>query len=248
MKWTDVPSGQTNGAFQRFMVALGDEADVAVTRINTDTVFADRMAQYAKNGAVELPTSHAQARAIMGVNFFGIEEAMKHFGVNPSRRQLAAFAEVPFSEETLTECKDTHILVAVFPLSIVELRGKVDKSLFYKQDWYDNEAFANGGETGWQLVRKTPIANSTSKTWNEQQALLGHDDETPKAQVVVYTMIGHFLATGEKLFEKIYVRCSDLDSVGDRVLVGYFGARGLLVDLCWVSDRNDILGVSSARK
>jgi hypothetical protein len=33
----------------------------------------------------------------MGKNFFGIEEAVKHFGINPTNQQLAALLEVPFS-------------------------------------------------------------------------------------------------------------------------------------------------------
>lgn len=252
MKWTEVPSGQTNGAFQRFMVALGDEADVAVTRINTNPAFADRLAQYARKGAIEPPTSHVKAREIMGRNFFGVEEAMKHFGVNPLRRHLAMFAEVPFSEETLEDCKNTHVLVAVLPLSILEISDHVkslpDQTLFGNKDWYNQENFANSGEASWQLVRKEPIANSTSKTWNEQQALLSEDEETPKAQVVVYTMIGYFLATGERLFEKVYVRCSDLASDGHRVLVGAFDAEGLFVDGWSDDNHDDSLGVSSARK
>ena len=253
MKWTEITSGQTNGAFQRFMVALGDKADVAVTRINTEPVFADRLALFASNGGVETTTSQTSARTIMGQHFFGVEEAMKHFGVNPSRRQLAVLGEVPFSEDVLTACKDTHVLVAVFPLSIVDIRGiskkLPDQTLFYNQDWYNSEAFANDkGETGWQLVRKTPIANSTSKTWAEQQALLTSDEETPKAQVMVYTIIGFFLATGERLFEKVYVRCVDLDSGGDRVYVGLFPAGGLGIDRCRDDTRSGAFGLSAVGK
>lgn len=251
--WTDLPTGQTNGAFQRLMVALGEKAEVAVTRINTEPVFTDRLALYAINGGVESSASQTRAREIMGKNFFGIEEAIKHFGVNPSRRQLAALGEVPFSEDVLTACKDTHVLVAVFPISIVDIRGIVkklpDQTLFYNQDWYDDEAFANDkGETGWQLVRKTPIANSTSKTWSEQQALLSQDEETPKAQVMVYTIIGVFLATGERLFEKVYVRCVDLDSGDRRVDVGLFDAHGLLVGYWLDGDRDGSVGVSAVGK
>lgn len=253
MKWTEIPTGQTNGAFQRFMVALGEKADVAVTRINTEPVFADRMASYAMNGGVESSASQTRAREIMGKNFFGIEEAIKHFGVNPSRRQLVSLSEVPFSEETLISCKDTHVLVAVLPISIIEIREIAKKllnqTLFYNQDWYDKEAFANDkGETGWQLIRKEPIDNSTSKNWSEQQALLTNDEETPKAQVVVYTIIGIFLSTGERLFENVYVRCIDLDSDGDRVSVGGFDDGGLDVDDWDDSHRYSVIGVSSARK
>lgn len=192
-----------------------------------------------------------RAREIMGKNFFGVEEAIKYFGVNPTKQQLAYLAEIPFTEEVLRACKDTHVLVAVFTMSILDIRGKVERKLFYSHDnaWYNKEAFAkNKGEVGWQLVRKAPIADSTNKTWNEQQALLENVEETPKAQVIVYTTIGHFLATGERLFENVYIRCSDLDSGGHRVDVGCFDADSLSVG-SWSDDTRDgDLGVSAARK
>jgi hypothetical protein len=253
MKWTDIPAGQTNAAFQRLMVAFGDHADIIVDRINTDETVAQRVATLCLNNGYEPSTSQNLAREIMGKNFFGIEEAIKHFGVNATKQQLAYLSEIPFSEEVLMSCKDTHILVAVFPLSILDIRGIVkklpDQTLFYSQDWYDKETFAKDkGEVGWQLVRKEPIVNSTSKTWSDQQALLSKDEETPTARIVVYTMIGHFLTTGERLFKKIYVRCVDLDSDGRRVLVGRFESRGLSV-YDWGDDRRDDgLGVSGARK
>ena len=251
--WTEIPSGQTNGAFQRFMVALGEDAETAITRINTEPVFADRLATYAINGGIETTVSQTMAHEIMGKNFFGIEEAIKHFGVNPSMRQIAMLHQVPFTAEVLKACKDTHILIAVFPLSILDIRDIVKKlpnqTLFYNQDWYDKEAFAKDkSEIGWQLIRKTPVPDSTKKTWGEQQTLLAKEEETPKAQVMVYTIIGHFLATGERLFEKVYVRCIDFDSDGIHVSVGIFDDRGLVV-YYWSGDsRFVIIGVSSARK
>ena len=197
--------------------------------------------------------SQKVAREIMGKNFFGVEEAIKHFGVNPSKQQLAALAEVPFSEEVLKSCNDTHILIAAFPLSILDIRGIIkkqpDRSLFYSHDWYDKQAFAKDkGEVGWQLVRKEPVVGSTSKTWNEQQALLSKDEETPAARIVVYTMVGHFLSTRERLFKKAYVRCVDLGSDGYRVYVGRFASGGLRVDGSWDGGRDGGLGVSAARK
>ena len=251
--WTQVPAGDINAANQRLWVAVGENADEVATRINTDHLFVANIARFMVNGGYDPSTSQKLAREIMGKNYFGIEEAIKHFGVNPSKQQLAYLSEVPFSEEQLSSCKDTHVLVAVFPLSILDVRTiakkLADQTLFYNQDWYDKQAFAKDkGEVGWQLVRKEPVANSTSKNWNEQQALLSKDEETPKARIVVYTMVGHFLATGERLFEKVYVRCSDLGSGGRRVRVGRFDARGLRVDR-WDGDyRYDDIGVSSARK
>ena len=195
------------------------------------------------------PTSQKHARAIMGANYFGVEEAIRHFGINPSRQQLVDLSEVPFTEAILAECKSTHILVAIFPLSIMDVRGKVEAKLFYDLVWYDKQSFARGkGDMFWCLVRKTPVANSISKTWDEQQALLAENEHTPSARIMVYTIIGHFLATGERLFENIYVRCSDLDSGDDRVDVGDFDADGLRVDDDWDDDRRGSIGVSVARK
>ena len=210
---------------------------------------AAKVVKFIQNGGFEPTTSQKRAREVMGRNFFGIEEAIKHFGVNPSRQQLAALSEIPFSEAVLQEAKDTHVLVAVFPLSVLEIRGKADSKLFYDQSRYNKGSFAKKrGETSWQLVRKTPVDNSTSKNWSEQQAFIGKDDEVPSARVMVYTIIGHYLATGERLFKHIYVRTSSVGSDGDRVDVGSFDSSGLDVSSCWDGSCYDDLGVSSARK
>lgn len=239
------------------MTAFGDRADVIVDKVNSDEGVANRIAFLCLNNGFEPTASQARAREIMGKNYFGIEEAQKHFGVTFSKRQLAYLAEIPFTEKTLRECKDTHILVAYAPTPIVAVRAKTagvklppKRRMFYPQDWYDNNAVGNdAGAVEWHLVRKTSVSDSTSKTWQQQQELLDHKiDETPEANVVVYTIIGHFLATGERLFEKVYVRTRTLDSDGDRVYVGRFHAAGLRVDDDDDDCQYDRLGVSSARK
>lgn len=214
-----------------------------------DNDLATKVVRLIQIGGFEPTTSQKRAREIIGKNFFGVEETIKHFGVNPTQ-QLAVLSEIPFSEAALEQAKDTHVLVAVFPLSILEVRGKVqDKGLFYNQDWYNKESFAKErGEATWQLVRKTPVEDSTSKNWQEQQALIGKDDEVPSAQVMVYTIIGHFLATGERLFENIYVRTSSVGSDGCHVSGGDFDAMGLYVSGDWGDGRYGDLGISSAKK
>lgn len=231
-------AGLTDELAQRVIDSKGNDLAAKVVRM-------------IQNGGFEATTSQKRAREVMGRNYFGIEEAIRHFGVNPSKQQLAVLSEVPFAEAMLEECKDTHILVAVLSLSILEIRGKVpdNQCLFYDQDWYNKESFAKDrGEAEWYLIRKTPVPNSTSKNWNEQQALLAKNEEAPTARVMVYTIIGHFLATGERLFEKVYVQCSDVGSLGYRVDVGYFVSAGLRVGSGWDGDRYDNVGVSSARK
>ncbi len=210
---------------------------------------AAKVVRLIQNGGFEPSTSQKRAREIMGKNFFGVEEAVLRLGVSPSKQQLAALVNVSFTEEALWECKNTHILVAVFPLSILDVRDKMASKLFYDQSWYNRESFAKDrGDVDWQLVRKTSVDNSTNKMWQKQQVLLAKNEETPTARVMTYTIIGYFLATGERLFEHIYVRCSDVDSSGDRVYVGRFDSHGLDVYDYWDGNRSSDVGVASARK
>ena len=213
-----------------------------------DPAMRRRLVYFWASYGYEPTTSQRRAREIMGRNLFGVKEAIKHFGVNPTKQQITALTEIPFSGAVLQECKDTHVLVAVFPLSILEIRGKMTSELFYDQSWYNKESFAKDcGDVSWQLVRKTPVSDSTSKSWDEQQALLAKNEETPTARIMVYTTIGHFLATCERLFEKIYVRCSDIDSDGYRVSVGDFGSGGLGVSYYSVGYRGGV-GLAVSRK
>jgi len=208
-----------------------------------------RLVRFWRSDGYESTADEKVARAL-GILVFGVPEAIQHFGIKPTPEQLATLANIPFSEGVLQECKGTHILVATFPLSILDIREKVKRELFcsHEDSWYNNEQFAqNKGEVGWHLVRKNVLPNSTDKTYADQQTL-ADTDETPSARVMVYTIIGHYLATGEQLFKNVYTRCAELGADGIRVLVGYFFAYGLGVyyysdDYCgsWI-------GLAPARK
>ena len=183
-----------------------------------------------------MPTSHERASKIMGRNLFSTFAAQDFLHICPTKRELGSFDEIPFSEEVLTACRETHILVAVFPISICELDYKLTNERLIRlvgserHERFSTEAFANDrGKAGWHLVRKTPINNSTGETWEQQRLLLGQDEETPSARVMIYMIMGHFKATGERLFEQIGVRCSDRDSDGLHVVVGPFISDGLRV-------------------
>lgn len=212
---------------------------------------AAKVVKLIKNHGYEATTSQKQAQEIMGMNFFGIEEAIKHFGVNPSKQQIAALAEVPFTEGVLSSYKDTHILVAVFPMSILDVR-KVFRASITGQ-WYESKKFAKiKSAVSWQLVRKTPVEESMSKSWSKQQELLSKDDEIPSSHVMVYMIIGYYKNTGERLFEYVYVRTSCVSS-GDihlqvQVQVGYFGSGGLDINGYWNHSCYSTLGLCSARK
>lgn len=253
MKWTDVPHGKIKGASERIWVTLGDRAGHVVDRINSDPEFVEKISQLMVNGYYEPSTSQKKAHEIMGRNFFGIQEAIKHFGVIPTEQQLKMLEEIPFDDKLLESCKKTHILIAVFGLSIIKIREIASlhsgRSPFYPQDWYDKSVFArNWDEVHWVLIRKKPVTKSTSRKWNAQNDLLLEDEYVPTSRIMTYTIVGHFFSTGERLFKKAYVRCIDMDSSGAHIGVGNFDDGGIGFGSWSNSIFNDDIGLASAKK
>lgn len=188
-----------------------------------------------------------RAQAIMGKNYFGIEEAKKYFGIVPTKEQLSTLSKIPFSDETLKKYCNTHLLVSVFPLSLVDVREK-NVGLFYRFRWYITEDFAKEkGEASWQLIRKAPVSGSLNVPMSEQLILLDDNEDVPTARIMVYAIIGHFLSTGERLFEQTDVRCSDIDSNDYRVYVGLFDGRGLNIYHNWDGFCRPHIGLASVR-
>ena len=200
---------------------------------------------------IETTTSQKLAHEIMGRNFFGIKDGVKHFGIIPSEHQLDLVAEIKYSESRLERCQDTHYLVAVPLLSVLGIHNKVEHRLFFSSECstFDNELFAsNSGDIySWQLLRKTEVAGSLEMIFTEQQKLLHEDEEIPSARVVVYSIISNFLKTGERLFEKIFVRTSDSCDLGcdNHVCVGLFDAGGLCIECIPDNDDKPDIGLAS---
>ena len=234
-------AGLTNTVAQKIIDSKGNDLAIRVVR-------------FIKRGGFEPSTSQKHAHKIMGKNFFGVEEALHHFGVNLSNVQLRALAVVPYTSELLESVKDTHILIVVLPMSILDIQGKVlnKSNKFLNHNlWCSSEKFVRSrGENdwGWRLVRKTPMPESIGKDWDEQQQLLGTEEVVPTAQVMVYTIVGHYLATGERLFENSHVRCSNFNSSSEHISVGGFGADGLNTCPYRDRDRDPRLGLSVSSK
>lgn len=193
---------------------------------------AIRMVSLVQQGT-ETAVSDTEARTIMGENFFGLADAVRHFGVRPTQEDVVRLATVPFSAAVLQACAETHILVAVFPLSILAIRSKAHPRLFYEPEKgsYEDELWAQTApdHVQWHLVLKEPVRHSLLTTWENGTKLLMRKEEVPTAQIMVYTIIGHFLTSGERLFSAVYVRCADAASRERRAGVGYFGSQGLTI-------------------
>jgi hypothetical protein len=206
-----------------------------------------------RNGDSAPITNQKRAREIMGLNFFGIEEVVKHFGINPSPEEYAVLALVPYSEAVLENSKNTHVLVAVFPLSINEIREKVSvchRDLFTNSIMYDPDKkhiftfLHQKCEIGWRLVCKTHLPNSEFKRWNKKMEGFAEEDEVPSANVLTFAIIGHYLVTGERMLKDVYVYTSTINGytyisaagdrikfVGDRVNLKFSDDYGLNLEI-----------------
>lgn len=135
--------------------------------------------------------------------------------------------------------------------SILHLRRFcADKSrIFYSQDWYDDEPFAKRtDEPCYRQIRMEALEGSFNMNFDEQWRLLPEAEEIPSARAVVTGMVIHFLLSGQRLFEKCHVRCSDNGSGGIRVCVGRFDRDGLDVYGGWDDNTDSAIGLASSRK
>ena len=207
------------------------------------------------NTALTVTSDYNLAQSILGADFITPEEVTK---ARPSivynDNQIKALAESLPSEDMLRWCKKNGYAVMPAPptaMSLLDVR-EIQSSHFYSKSggWYADQKFAHEDKTsfGWLAIKKTPVANSTSKTCNEQSKLLSALEHVPNAAEMSWFITTYFEVRGIRLFESIYVRTSSLDSDGYCVPVGVFDSEGLTVNYYWDNYRYDRLGVSAGRK
>lgn len=175
---------------------------------------------------------------------YTLEDVERAFGVTYTPVQRIALENIPFSEVVLKACVGTHMLFPGFPLSLLDIREKCKEHFYTKTGgWYSGEPFAKNMQVrpSWHLLRMEQVPDSLRKTWDEQKQLLLSDEEVPSSALVAYATMLHFGASKQRLFERCYVRTSDVDSGGGRVYVGFFDDDGFGV-------RGGSLGLASARK
>jgi hypothetical protein len=180
--------------------------------------------------------SHADAKKIFKDRYLGLEElaASSHL-----KFALTSVSEIPFSEEVLKKCADTHLLVfgpAAFadgtPVTLNAFRSLlgtdpgVSEPCMYNQDWYLKEAFAAEMTPGdmWHLVQKDVREDARAKRPDEIEDLLSKSEAFPSAVTCALAFFAYWHATGgERLWNHDFVWCSDRDHNGDRIYVGRYG-------------------------
>jgi uncharacterized protein (TIGR02996 family) len=199
------------------------------------------------------PAVRAEANArwlLPPADVHGVLDAERHFGARYTPAQWTALSTIPWPDKVLRKCAGTHLLVAGYPLSILNLLERRPDRLWGNEcPWYAAEMFARRKRVGlrWHLLRKVPRPGTTHKTFARQKALLPRNERVPRASEMVYALLLHQLVTGERLLPDTSVRCADLSSHGARLLVGPFLPNGLYIGPEW-HDRSDRpTGVASGR-
>lgn len=235
--WTDIPTGILNAATQRLWGGLENKAMWVAYKLKDDPIYLAKIIRAMSNGGYGLSVKESTAREIMGTNFFSVADVSRYFGIRPTTQDVAVFKEVIFSKEVLQSCKDTHLLLPVLPLSILDMKKITQKkyegeNIFAQNSSYDyvSKKFANQKcESGWQLIRKDPFENPGKRGFHLSVNTDGipEDEELAPVELVIYTMICHFLCRKENLFT-MGVHCV-ANGVSTHIYTGK-SERGIYID------------------
>ena len=203
------------------------------------------------------------ARTILGNDFISADEIAAKRGISYTEDQLIDLSKKLPDQATLEAIRDAGMMLVAGPptaMSLIDVRA-LNPDYFYSkgpdkddEGWYDDasEKFARGDKVEvlyWIALRKEPVEGSLSKNWEEQQALVAEPFYVPNSAEVTWSLTTYKAVHDVYLLEDdIYVRTSSVDSDGDHVDVGSFGAEGLYVSGYWDNDRDVYLGLASARK
>ena len=241
-----------------------------LARLRAEPDYAKRVAEFMLRGGLDASIYQKLARAVMGKNFFGVEDWSALYGVNFTQKQLRQVAEFPWGEDILNSIcplcgkvvKDCHFAFVGLdrvngkPLTILklqEIHPATGQPKFYSyapSAWYSEQKFAKETTMSfrWYLLHQNIVPKSESKTYDEQKAMLAVDYEVPSAVAEATKDLLVFKKTGNFVNSSRYARCEVVTSVGYRVFVGYFGERGLDVIFYWDDGRYGYVGLAASRK
>ncbi len=250
----DSPKGQRATETFRAQYNKAGLNDESAQTLNESPGFAGYLAEGIRRFGAKAP-DYGLAQSILGADFITPEEVTKARGaIVYTGEETQKLAESLPPQDVLKWCKENGYAVMPAPpraCSTLDVR-EIQSAHFYSKTggWYADQKFAREDKTsfGWLLIKKTPVPNSTSKTWNEQNKLLSALEKVPNAAEMSWFITTYFEVRGVRLFEGVYVRTSSLDSGGYRVSVGSFVSDGLYVSVSWDDFRGGNIGLSAARK
>ena len=197
-----------------------------------------------------------RARDILGESFISPQEIAEVHDVNYTRAQLAELASTLPDKEVLQWARDNHFVVVAGPpreMSLLRVRA-VDRKLFRSESgaWftqnYEEFAHCDLVGTGWLVISKGFVPDSTGKTWEEQKDLLADNERIPNVAEVAWFLTTYAKVRSTRLFLRTWLRTSSVNVVGESVHIGYFAhAHGLSIFAQSNYNRSKSLGIISAR-
>ncbi|QQG45422.1 MAG: hypothetical protein HYW89_00595 [Candidatus Sungiibacteriota bacterium] len=241
-----------------------------LARLRAEPDYAKRVAEFMLRGGLDASIHQKLARAVMGKNFFGVEDWSALYGVNFSQKQLRQVAEFPWGEDILNSTcplcdkvvKDCHFAFVGLdringkPLTILKLQelhpatGQPKFGSYAPSAWYSEQKFARETTMSfrWYLLHQNIVQKSEDKTYDEQVRMLTADYEVPSAMTEATKDLLVFRKTGNFVNLSRYARCECVTSGGRRVYVGYFDECGLNVYYYWDDRRHYYIGLAASRK
>lgn len=98
------------------------------------------------------------AKEIMGANFIGVDDRPLGICPQPGERKKL-IGKIPFSREDLIKKKDSHLLIAIPKISILDM-VKIDTLFIWEIDRSNQLVLSDSGEARWYLVEKFPQSKS----------------------------------------------------------------------------------------
>lgn len=184
-----------------------------------------------------------RARRLMGdANFHGVPEIERVFGKMTDEERMQA--EV-IPDEIMTDIvamssgkRRRYVLEYDTGISFHTMKNVASGELFGVQNWFNGHLFIRTTEEPrWRIVRKKPTVQLPCSYWVERQELTNRRldrrfNEHLPARRIVYTMILHFMTTGEWLFkEDKCIFTDDVESCGGNVIVLLAGKDEFCVSL-----------------
>lgn len=242
-----------------------------LARLRSDTKYARRIAEYIIHDYMNDLIRHNLASAIMGNNFFGIEDwTALLFGTDASKKKFHSVPAFPWNEAILTSIcplcgkvvKNCHFAFLGLdcingqPLTILKLQelhpatGQPKFSSYAPSQHHEKKFVAETTMNfGWHLLHIEAVPGSENKTFEEQKEMLPKEYEVPLLIAEITKDLLFFKKTGIYANPSGYTRCADINPHGDRVLTMYFDADGLdFVDIFNDLARRNNIYVAASRK
>jgi len=263
-------------ALEKAVVKQGGNPRDLFDLFRTDGEYACRIAQAMMRKGLVGSIESRLARLVLGRNIFDDADWMSYYDAKFTKKQFREAGKFPWGEDILnSSCpfnsdklvKDTHFaflgLTAIngSPLTVakwLELHPATGQPKFY----FNNDPWHDVGQPHtdvatmqlrWYLMLKNIIPNSTSKTPEEQVAMLPPEYEVPSTIAEVTKDILVFRKTDVRPNPSHWAACTERTVKTDKVsaghvsCVGIFDGDGLSVDYCY-GLRDDVVGLGASRK